>query len=195
MKSAQSSRGFTLLETLIAVVLIGIVALAAVPLLSSQNPTKLDVAAAEVGNALRFAIGEVERNASCVWVDGSVSGHLRVQSKAGCLSPGPGSVWAALSDPLTKRDLDLDTSGPAFSGQVSMAVRFLVLGDSTSTPYPQLLIYPLGPGTQLQLWVYDGAPTPNYKGSLGPGSGVVLTLRPQTVTVAINESTGLVTLP
>src|SRR6266704_1172060 len=133
MKSAQSSRGFTLLETLLVVVLIGIVALAAVPLLSSQNPTKLDVAAAEVGNALRFALGEV-----------------------------------------------------------SMAARFLV--PLNSTPYPRLFI--IGPVTQLQLYVYDGAtPTPNLKGPLGPGSGVVLTLGPQTVTVAINESTGLVTLP
>ncbi len=186
MKSAQSSRGFTLLETLLVVVLIGIVALAAVPLLSSQNPTKLDVAAAEVGNALRFALGEVERNASCVWVDGSVSGHLQVWS--GCTSSG----WVVVSDPLTKRVLDIDTSGPAFSGQVSMAARFLV--PLNSTPYPRLFI--IGPVTQLQLYVYDGAtPTPNLKGPLGPGSGVVLTLGPQSVTVAVNETTGLVTLP
>jgi hypothetical protein len=32
-------------------------------------------------------------------------------------------------------------------------------------------------------------------GPLGPGSGVVLTLGPQSVAVAINEITGLVTLP
>jgi prepilin-type N-terminal cleavage/methylation domain-containing protein len=185
MKSGQSSRGFTLLETLVVVVLIGIVALAAVPLLSSQNPTKLDVAAAEVGNALRFAIGESDRIGGCVWVDGTVSGHLQVYSSPGCASSG----WATANDPLTKRALDLDTSGPAFSGQVSMAVRFFVPGNST--PYPQLLITPWTP-----LRVYDGAtPTPLLVGPLGPGSGVVLTLGPQSVAVAINEITGLVTLP
>src|SRR5712691_2796910 len=124
MKPGQSSRGFTLLETLVVVVLIGIVALAAVPLLSSQNPTKLDVAAAEVGNALRFATSEVERIGGCVWVDGRVSGHLRVWSSAGCATSG----WGAVSDPLTKRALDVDTSGPAFSGQVSMAAKFFVYG-------------------------------------------------------------------
>src|SRR6266704_1951177 len=178
MKSAQSSRGLTLLETLLVVVLIGIVALAAVPLLSSQNPTKLDVAAAEVGNALRFALGEVERNASCVWVDGSVSGHLQVWS--GCTSSG----LVVMSDPLTKRALDINTSGPAFSGQVSMAARFFQGG----TAYAKLMI---NPGMLMQ--VYNDSFL--LLGPLQPGSGVVLTLGPQTATVALNEITGLVTLP
>ncbi len=186
MKSGRSSRGFTLLETLVVALLIGIVALAAVPLLSSQNPTKLDAAAAEVGNALRFATSEVERIGSggCVYVDGSAPGHLRVYSSAVCGS----GVWGAMSDPLTKRALDLDTSGPAFSGQVSMAAKFFLGG----TAYTRLLIVGPGivPGTQLL--VFDGLST---LGPLEAGSGVVLTLGPQSVTVALNETTGLVTLP
>src|SRR6266571_1539825 len=130
MKSGRSSRGFTLLETLVVALLIGIVALAAVPLLSSQNPTKLDVAAAEVGNALRFAIGEAERTGYCVWVDGTfVPGHLRVFSNASCTCATCGiSGWVAVNDPLTKRALDVDTSGSAFSGQVSMAPKFSLGG-------------------------------------------------------------------
>ncbi len=184
MKSGQSSRGFTLLETLVVLVLIGIVALAAVPLLSSQDPTKLDVAAAEVGNALRFAISEAERTGGYIWVDGSVSGHLQVSQVVSSTS------LVAVTDPLTKRALDVDTSGPAFSGQVSMAAKFFVTGNGTA--YTRLLIYSLG--TQLQ--VYDNVtPTPNFVGLLGPGSGVVLTLGPQSVAVAINEITWLVTLP
>ncbi|SRR6266498_1120414 len=184
MKSGQSSRGFTLLEILVVAALIGILALAAVPLLSSQNPTKLDVAAAEVGNALRFSIGEAERINGCAWVEGSVAGHLTVWSSAGC----DGSAWAPLSDPLTKRALDVDTYGPAFSGQIGMAAQFFVYGNTT--PYSRLLI---GPGTQLT--VFDNVnPNPNPVGPLGPNSGVVLTLGPQTATVALNETTGLVTL-
>jgi prepilin-type N-terminal cleavage/methylation domain-containing protein len=187
MKSGRSSRGFTLLETLVVVVLIGTVALAAVPLLSSQDPTKLDVAAAEVGNALRFAIREAERIGGCAWVEGIVPGHLKVYSSATCATNPAG--WGVVSDPLTKRDLDVDTSGPAFSGQVSMAVKFFVAGNTNT--YTRLFI---GRGTQL--YVYDNAtPNPNLVGSLGPGSGIVLTLGPQSVTVALNEITGLVTLP
>jgi hypothetical protein len=69
-------------------------------------------------------------------------------------------------------------------------VKFFVPGNSTA--YTRLLIY--GPGTQLQ--VYDNVtPTPNFVGLLGPGSGVVLTLGPQSVAVALNEITWLVTLP
>src|SRR6266571_5049035 len=135
MKSERSSRGFTLVEALIVVVLVGIVALAPVPLLSSQNPTKLDVAAAEVGNALRFAISEAERSGGCTWVEGSFPGHLQVY-----LCAGGGLV--ALSDALTKRALDVDTSGPAFSGQVGMAAKFFVYGNTTT--YTRLLI--VGPG-------------------------------------------------
>ena len=189
MKSGRSSRGFTLLETLVAALLIGIVALAAVPLLSSQNPTKLDVAAAEVGNALRFAFSEAGRvvGAGCVWVEGSVPGHLWVFSSATCSSDPSG--WVVVSDPLTKRALDVDTYGPAFSGQIGMAAQFFVYGNTT--PYSRLLI---GPGTQLN--VFDNVtPNPNLVGPLGPNSGVVLTLGPQSVTVALNEITGLVTLP
>jgi len=184
MRSGRSSRGFTLLETLVVVVLIGIVALAAVPLLSSQNPTKLDVAAAEVGNALRFALSEVERiGGGCVWVDGSiVPGHLRVFSSATCSSNSSG--WVVVTDPLTKRALDVDTSGPAFSGQVSMAAKFFQGG----TAYAKLMI---NPGMLMQ--VYNDSFL--LLGPLQPGSGVVLTLGPQSVTVALNEITGLVTLP
>jgi len=171
MKSRHASRGFTLLETLVVALLIGILALAAVPLLSSQNPTKLDMAAAEVGNALRFAISEAGRSGGCVYVDGSAPGHLRVYSSASCATSGS----AAVSDPLTKRALDLDTSGPAFfSGQVSMAPRFFLGG----TAYTRLLI---GPGTQLL--VYDGVLT---LGALQAGSGIVLTLGQQSVTVGLN---------
>ncbi len=183
MKSGRSSRGFTLLETLVAALLIGIVALAAVPLLSSQNPTKLDVAAAEVGNALRFAFSEAGRvvGAGCVWVEGSVPGHLWVFSSATCSSDPSG--WVVVSDPLTKRALDVDASGPDFSGQVSMVPKFVTGG----TPYKRLMI---GPGTT-QLRAYDGT----NLGPLEAGSGVVLTLGSQSVTVALNETTGLVTLP
>ncbi len=196
MKSKRSSRGFTLVEALVVAALIGILALAAVPLLSSQNPTKLDVAAAEVGNALRFAIGEVERigSNSCAWVDGSVSGHLRVYSNAACI--GKQSDWGAMSDPLTKRALDVDTAGPAFSGQIGMAVRFMQGG----TAYTRLLItgpgiVVPGPGTLYVYGDWDPATsTFTYMGPLQAGSGVVLTLGPQNVAVAINEI-GLVTLP
>ena len=95
-----------------------------------------------------------------------------------------------MSDPLTKRALDVSTSGPAFSGLVSMTPRFMQGG----TAYTQLLIVgPGGVGPETgTLHVFQGS---TYQGPLEAGSGVVLTLGPQSVTVALNETTGRVTLP
>jgi prepilin-type N-terminal cleavage/methylation domain-containing protein len=178
MKSEQPSQGFTLAEALTVVALIGILALALIPLASSQNPAKLDVAATEIGNALRFAINEAQRTGGYVLVDGSDPGHLRIFH-----SDAAGASLDLVSDPLTKRALVLDTSGPAVLGQVSMTPKFF----KASTAYPQLLI---GPGTQLQ--AFDKG---NKKGALDAGSGVVVTLGAHSVTVGLNEITGLVTIP
>jgi prepilin-type N-terminal cleavage/methylation domain-containing protein len=177
MKPVQSARGFTLLETLIVAALIGILALVVVPVLS-QDPARPDVAAAEVGNALRFAISEANRTGGYVLVDGSASGHLRVFN-----SDASGAALGAVTDPLTKRALDVDASGPAFSGRGSMEPQFFQGG----VAYTQLLI---GPGTPPQ--VFDGGIN---RGALQAGSGIVLTVGPQSATVALNEITGLVTLP
>jgi prepilin-type N-terminal cleavage/methylation domain-containing protein len=181
MKSGQSSKGFTLVEALTVVVVIGIISLAMVPLLSSQDSTKLDAAAGEVRNALRFAISEAGRTGGYVLVDGS-AGHLRAVYSD---SSGATSPLGAVKDPLTKRDLDIDTENSAFSGQVSMTINFM--GGTTPAPYPRLLI---GPGTQL--WAFSSAGA--NQGTLRAGSGVVLTLGAQSVTVSLNEVTGLVTL-
>jgi prepilin-type N-terminal cleavage/methylation domain-containing protein len=178
MKSRQPPQGFTLVEALTVIALIGILGLALIPLLSAQNPTKLDLAAVEVGNALRFAISEAERTGGYILVDGDTPGHLRVLR-----ADASGASLGAVSDPLTKRALEIDTSSAALSAQVSMRPRFF----NDDRAYPQLLI---GPGTQLQAFNRG-----EKKGRLEARSGIVLTLGSQSVTVGINETTGLVTLP
>src|SRR5207247_2452251 len=93
------------------------------------------------------------------------------------------SHQSAVIDPLTKRALDVNTAASAFSKDVTMTPRFMYGG----TAYNQMLI---GPGTQLQAFNND-----NPMGVLQAGSGVVLARGSQSVTVAVNEVTGLVTLP
>jgi prepilin-type N-terminal cleavage/methylation domain-containing protein len=178
MKSGQSPQGFTLVEALTVVALIGILALVLIPLPSAQNPTKLDLAAAEVGNALRFAINEAESSGGYVLVDGSARGRLRVVR-----SDASGASLGAVTDPLSKRALEIDTSSPALSGQVSMTAQFF----NDDRAHPQLLI---GPGMQLQAFNKG-----DRKGALDSGSGIVLTLGSQSLTVGVNETTGLVTFP
>ena len=178
--SSERSEGFTLAEILVVVAITAIIAGVALPLLSSQDSKKLEVAAQETGNALRFAVNEARRTGSYILVDAKTApGRLKVVT-----SNATGANLGAVNDPLTKRALDIDTAGSAFSGPVSMTARFMQGG----TAYTQLLI---SPSTQLQ--VFDG-PAAN-KGALQSGSGIVLALGANSVTVTVNESTGFVAIP
>ena len=172
--------GFTLAELLVSVAILVVIAVVAVPLLSSQDPKKLEVAAAHIGGALRFALGEANRSGGYVLVDAkSTPGQLKA-----FFSDSAGNPGAALVDPGTKRALVIDTAGSAFSANVGITPKFMRGG----TAWAQLLI---GPGGQLQ--AFDGPS--NNKGTLQAGSGIVVALGTQNLTVSVNEVTGFVALP
>lgn len=179
MRSNRSD-GFSLAEILVAVAILAVIAAVVIPLLSSQDSKKLEVAAQETGNALRFAVNEARRTGSYILVDAkTTAGRLKVVK-----SDATGANLGAVNDPLTRSALEIDTSGSAFSGSVGMTARFMKGG----TAYAQLLI---GPAAQLQ--AFDG-PSANM-GALEAGSGIVLALGGRSVTVTINEATGFVAIP
>ncbi len=169
---------------LITIAIVGIVAAAAVPLLSSNDPQKLALAAEETANLLRFALGEARRSAGYVLVDGKTSaGRLALYNStaSGAMPPSVGT--SVINDPLTKRPMVLDVAGNAFSSGVSLTPQFRAGGSAR----PQLLI---GPGlTQMQ--GFDGGSA----GVLQANSGVLLSYSGKSVTVGIDATTGLVTLP
>lgn len=172
----QNTWGYTLAEILVVVAITACLAAVAIPSLRALEPTRLDVAAEEVANALRYAINEASRTQAYVLVDGeTVPGHLRVVA-----SDATGADLGAVTDPLTKRPLDIDVA--ACSPGAAMTPQFFQGG----VPYGQLLV---GPGANLQ--ADDGA---SVVGALAPGSGIVLTLDTARVTVAVNELTGRVTV-
>lgn len=173
-----ATRGFTLVEALIVVALIGIVAMATVPVLRSSAPGKLDAAAVEVGNALRFALSEADRTGAHVLVDASSPGHLRVHA-----SDAGGSILGPVNDPLTKLAWDMDTSAPPWSAQIAVTPRFFHGGSA----YNQLLV---GPGAQLV--AFDGGVN---RGPLQSGSGILVTSGTLSATVAIHETLGRVSIP
>lgn len=61
MNGVSRSHGVTLVELLVVIAIIGVVAVAATPFLSSNNPEKLELAANEFADAIRFARSEAVR--------------------------------------------------------------------------------------------------------------------------------------
>jgi prepilin-type N-terminal cleavage/methylation domain-containing protein len=179
MKIAPS--GFTLAEMLVTIAILGVIATAVIPRLSSDAFQNLNLPAEETANTLRIALSEARRTGGYVLVDGeTASGHLKLYRANSSGTPGN-----AISDPLTKLSIDLDVRNSAFSPGVTLTPQFIAGGN----PYMQLLI---GPGiTQMQ--VYSGSST--NRGLLQPGSGVLLNYGGQSAVIGINEITGLVTLP
>jgi type II secretory pathway pseudopilin PulG len=165
---------------LLTVAILGILARAALPGLASGDDQKMQVAAEETANTLRFALSEAKRTGGYVLVDGeSTSDHLFLY-----YSDGFGNQVGAIIDPLTKRAVDLNVRNNPFSQGVRLTPQFRAGGSAQ----PQLLI---GPGlSQLQGWVDDEA-----EGALQANSGVLLSYNTLSTLVSLNPVTGLVTLP
>lgn len=180
-----ATRGFTLMEMLLVVVILGIVAGAMIPFLSSNDPQKLNVAAEETANFLRFAVSEAKRNQTgYVLVDGkTTSGRLALYT-----SNATAALTSAINDPLTKRTAVLNVNQNAFSQGVTLTPQFRAGGN----PQSQLLIRYDATGA-LQLQGFNGVS--GGQGVLQANSGLLLSLGAQSITVRINEVTGMVTLP
>lgn len=176
-------RGFTLVEMLVTVAILAVVAAVAVPLLSSGDSKRLDVAAEETANLLRFAMSEARRTGGYVLVDGkTTSGKLAIYNSNASGNIPPSSGTSAIVDPLTKLAMVLDVTGSAFSTGVTLTPQFMAGGGAR----PQLLI------STSALTALD---SPSSYGPLQAGSGVLLSYGGQSITASINEVTGLVTLP
>jgi len=174
--------GFTLVEMLVSIAILGITAVTVIPSLSSSDPQRLDVAAEETANMLRFALSEAGRTGGYVLVDGKTTlGQLKLY-----YSNASGNLGVEVKDPLTKRAAILDVGGSPFSQGVSPTPKFRGNGVIRQ----QLLIGATASGLTLESMNGIGS-----KGVLEPNSGVLLGYGGQSVTVSLNEATGLVSLP
>jgi prepilin-type N-terminal cleavage/methylation domain-containing protein len=178
--------GFTLLEMLVTVAILAIVAVVAIPLLSSSEPQKLKVAAQETANMLRFALAEARRTGGYVLVDGkTAAGQLRLYVSNASAQVPPVAGTSVLNDPQTKRAAVLNPNTNPYSLGVTLTPQFRAGGSAR----PQLLI---GPGLT-QLRGFDGAGV--NQGVLQINSNILLASGSQSATVSINSVTALVSVP
>ncbi len=178
-----NERGFTLAELLITVAFLAILAATLIPNMNSADADKLDVAAVEVRNALRFARSEAMRRGQTVLVDAESSpGHIKVSDTA-CTSMGTPVV---VKDPRTKLSFDVDVSGGPFSGGVGVTPRFMVAG----TAYGGVIFGTTGA-------VVDACQVTgmNSKGVPEAGSGVALSLGTRQVALVLDVATGRISGP
>jgi prepilin-type N-terminal cleavage/methylation domain-containing protein len=179
-----AQRGFTLMELLVTVTLLGIIAAVVVPILSSGDSRKLDVAAEETANVLRLALSEARRTGGYVLVDGqSAAGHLKLY-----YSDINANLGAAINDPLTKRPSDLNVTSSPFSQGVTLTPQFRAGGQVRTL----LLIDPTFSAMKGPVSVGGGV---GGGLALQANTGVLLTLGSQSILVSLHEKTGLVTLP
>ena len=136
MNGVSRSHGVTLVELLVVVAIIGVVAVAATPFLSSADPHKLDLAAEEFASAMRFARSEAMRT-------GEPRG-FRQQSAAKRIRvfrPDTGTApWTLNYDvyhPVGKQlyDVDLDTHPFAVADSVSRTPAFMGGCNQTGNVY------------------------------------------------------------
>lgn len=179
-------RGFTLLEMLIVVALLAIVARVMVPTLGGSDERRLDAAAVEVREALRFARAEALRRAKKTLVDAeSTPGRIKVfwLSGSGCNDFGGQS---AATDPRTKSDFNVAVSNGPFSSGVAVTPRFMGGGSAWGG-----VVFDAD-GSASEACQVTGL---NGKGAPEAGSGVLLAIGARQVTVALDAATGRVTGP
>ena len=120
MAMGRHAKGFTVTELLIVVLILGMTALIAIPNFSSSNAHKLDLAAVEVAEAIRFARTESVRTGvpHGVFTDG-VPNRLRVfWADTGT---NPATPVYDVRNPIDKKLYDIDLDTHAFGAGVDLS--------------------------------------------------------------------------
>ncbi len=120
MDHGGASRGFTLVEVLIVTFLLGIVALASVPMLDSPQEPSLDLAAAEVAHALRFARAESIRTGLTHGAE-IAAGQNRMRMFRLDLETSPPTRRYDVYEPVSKRVYVFDLDRHPFVSGVALS--------------------------------------------------------------------------
>src|ERR1043166_9305403 len=184
-------RGYTLVEMIIVIAVLGLIARAAFPRAGPLGTAKLDAGAQEVANALRFARSEAMRTNSFYGVDFSndASGKARIRVFH-TDSAIPANPVYDVYHPVDKKlwDLQLASNGPTANVVVSQATFYYKTGSTVSSTS----------------WAaFDGTGTPEYYpnaasyaaySSASQTSAVTVSHQGKTMQIALDPVTGRVTV-
>ena len=115
----RHQHGFSLLELLIVVTILGVAATVAVPDISTTNITTLDLAADKIAQAIRYARSESLRTGEIHGVQISQNTQRIVVYKAD-LTTTPVSMAAILYHPLSRQPYDFDVDHSTMTSGVTM---------------------------------------------------------------------------
>jgi type II secretion system protein H len=174
------SHGMTLVELLLVIAILGVAATVAIPNLSSSDPQRLDLAAEEFANAMRFARSEAMRT-------GEPRG-FRQQSSAKWIrvfrpdtSTSPWTLNYDVYHPVSKKLYDIDLNTHPFAAADSLSLNRVYRGTCNK------------PG---EIY-FDSSGIPRCAAPetvLLKQLNVTLTLGPHTRTVTLHGITGRVTV-
>ena len=116
---SRNEHGFSLLELLIVVTILGIAASVAIPDISTTNTTKLDLAAEEIAQAIRFARSESLRTGDIHGVQISQNTQRVVVYKAD-LTTTPVGMETILYHPVSRQPFDFDIDTATMTNGVSI---------------------------------------------------------------------------
>ena len=115
----KRERGYSLPELLAVVIILGIAAAVAIPDISTTNPNRLDLAAEEIAQAIRFARSESLRTGEIHGVEISQNTQRVVAYRAD-LTTTPVSIAAILYHPVSKQQLDYEVDTGTMTDGVSI---------------------------------------------------------------------------
>ena len=148
VQQRQTQAGLTLVELLVVVALLGIVAAAAIPSFVPLQEETVDLAAAEVADALRFARSEALRTGAVHGIRvNRTTAQVTVYRPTLFPATDPPTIAAVLYHPVDKRSYDFNlTRGDMTAGVTvtnptapfnftGLGVRGDLLFDATGTPF------------------------------------------------------------